>query len=208
VDTATIGRLLAPFVQLDEQRLRLISIYIDLLLKWNARTNLTAVRGPEEIVTRHFGESFFAAEALRAKGPVRRGIDLGSGAGFPGIPIALLMPESRFVLIESNGKKATFLREAIFALKLGNATVFAGRGEDYPTQADLVSMRAVERFEQALPVALRLLEPGGRIGLMIGLTQVDRVKELNPELEWNAPVPVPGGHSRVLFVGTKAVKVG
>jgi 16S rRNA (guanine527-N7)-methyltransferase len=199
VDTATIGRLLAPFVQLDEQRLRLISIYIDLLLKWNARTNLTAVRGPEEIVTRHFGESFFAAEALRAKGPVRRGIDLGSGAGFPGIPIALLMPESRFVLIESNGKKATFLREA---------TVFAGRGEDYPTQADLVSMRAVERFEQALPVALRLLEPGGRIGLMIGLTQVDRVKELNPELEWNAPVPVPGGHSRVLFVGTKAVKVG
>jgi 16S rRNA (guanine527-N7)-methyltransferase len=208
VDTATIGRLLAPYAQLDEQRLRLTSTYIDLLLKWNARTNLTAVRGAEEIVTRHFGESFFAAEALRAQAPVRRGIDLGSGAGFPGIPIALLMPESEFVLIESNQKKATFLKEVIFALRLKNASVFAGRGEDYPDRADLVTMRAVERFEQALPAALRLLEAGGRIGLMIGLSHVDRAKELNPEMEWNAHVPIPGGHSRVLLVGTKAVKVG
>ena len=88
VDTAAIGRLLAPFAKLDEQQLRLTSIYIDLLLKWNARINLTAVRDPEEIVTRHFGESFFAAQTLRSRGPVRRGIDLGSGAGFPGIPMA------------------------------------------------------------------------------------------------------------------------
>lgn len=208
VDTAAIERLLKPFAKLDEQQLRLTSTYIDLLLKWNARINLTAVRGAEEIVTRHFGESFFAAEILRAQRPVRRGIDLGSGAGFPGIPAALLMPESRFVLIESNHKKATFLKEVVFALKLANASVFTGRGEDYPDRADLVTMRAVERFEKALPTALHLLEPAGRIALMIGLSQTDAAKDFNPEVEWKDPVSVPGGHSRILLVGTRMVKVG
>jgi 16S rRNA (guanine527-N7)-methyltransferase len=208
VDTAAIERLLKPFAKLDEQQLRLTSTYIDLLLKWNARINLTAVRGAEEIVTRHFGESFFAAEILRAQRPVRRGIDLGAGAGFPGIPAALLMPESRFVLIESNHKKATFLKEVVFALKLANASVFTGRGEDYPDRADLVTMRAVERFEKALPTALHLLEPAGRIALMIGLSQTDAAKDFHPEVEWKDPVSVPGGHSRILLVGTRMVKVG
>jgi len=203
VDTAAISRLLAPFAQLEEQQLRLTSIYIDLLLKWNARINLTSVRDPEEIVTRHFGESFFAAQILRSRGPVRRGIDLGAGAGFPGIPMAMLMPETAFTLIESNQKKATFLREVIFALGLKNAGTFTGRGEDYRERADLVTMRAVERFEKALPVAIGLLEPGGKAGLMIGESQVPQAKALAPEVKWTELVPVPSGHFRVLLIGTK-----
>ncbi len=208
VETSAIGRLLEPFANLDEQRLRLISIYIDVLLKWNARVNLTAVRDPAEIVTRHFGESFFAARLLCSQPPHGRVIDLGSGAGFPGIPMAMAMPESRFVLIESQQKKATFLREAIFSLGLKNATVFAGRGEDYPDQADLVTMRAVERFDKALPAALELLAPEGRIALMIGAAQLPQAKSLAPKVDWADPVVVPGGHSRILLVGSKKAKVG
>jgi 16S rRNA (guanine527-N7)-methyltransferase len=208
VDTATIARLLEPYAKLDEQRLRLTSIYIDLLLKWNARINLTAVRVPEEIATRHFGESFFAAEILRSQAVPETAIDLGSGAGFPGIPLAMCMPESRVTLIESNQKKSTFLREVIATLKLKNAVVFTGRGEDYPDRAGLVTMRAVERFERALPTAIDLAEPGGRIGLMIGTAQVDQAKALTDDVEWNEAVAVPGGHSRILLVGTKVVKVG
>jgi len=208
MDTVTISRLLEPYAKLDEQQLRLISIYIDLLLKWNARINLTAVREAEEIVTRHFGESFFAAEILRSQALPQTAIDLGSGAGFPGIPVAISMPETRVTLIESNQKKTTFLREVISALGLKNSVVFTGRGEDYPDQAGLVTMRAVERFEKALPTAIGLAEPGGRVALMIGALQIAQAKALVKDVEWSEPVAVPGGHSRVLLVGTRTVKVG
>lgn len=208
MDTVIISRLLEPYAKHDEQRLRLISIYIDLLLKWNARINLTAVREAEEIVTRHFGESFFAAEILSSQVVPQRAIDLGSGAGFPGIPLAISMPETRITLIESNQKKSTFLREVISALSLKNAVVFTGRGENYQDQAGLVTMRAVERFEKALPTAVKLVEPGGRVALMIGTMQVAQAKSLAKDVEWGQPVVVPRGHSRVLLAGTKAVNVG
>ncbi len=170
--------------------------------------NLTAVRDPEEIVARHFGESFFAAEILRSQAPVRCGIDVGSGAGFPGIPLAMSLPEARFILIESQQKKATFLKEVIFTLGLKNTTVFTGRAEDYPDKADLVTMRAVERFERTLPTALRLVEHGGRLALMIGAAQADQALELAKDMNWSHPSQVPGGHSRILLVGTKEIKVG
>ncbi|HZD92693.1 MAG TPA: 16S rRNA (guanine(527)-N(7))-methyltransferase RsmG, partial [Candidatus Sulfotelmatobacter sp.] len=185
MDTATIAQLLEPFAKPDEQQLRLTSIYIDLLLKWNARINLTAVRDPEEIVTRHFGESFFAAENLRSCGKISRTIDLGSGAGFPGIPMAILMPETEFTLIEANHKKTTFLREVIFTLGLKNAVVFNGRAEDFKNQANLVTMRAVERFESVLPTAINLVEPQGWIALMIGTAQAVQARALAPQVEWN-----------------------
>jgi len=206
VNTVDIDRLLQPFAKLDQQRLILTSIYIDLLLKWNARINLTAVRGPEEMVTRHFGESFFAAGILRPYSPASL-IDLGPGAGFPGIPLAMLMPEAKVTLIESNQKKSTFLKEVIFALKLANVSVFSGRGEDYQQKAAMVTMRAVERFEQALPMALDLVDQEGQIALMIGTSQAAQARGLVRGVEWRDAITVPGGHSRVLLVGTKSVKV-
>jgi 16S rRNA (guanine527-N7)-methyltransferase len=208
MDIAIIDRLLEPYAKLDEKRLRLTSIYIDLLLKWNTHINLTAVRDAEEIVTRHFGESFFAAEILKSQAVPLTSIDLGSGAGFPGIPLAISMPETQVTLIESNQKKSTFLREVISALKLKNALVFLGRGEQYQVRAGLVTMRAVEQFEKTLLIARELAEPGGRLALMIGAAQLDRAKALARDVEWSQPVDVPGGHSRILLVGIKAVKVG
>jgi 16S rRNA (guanine527-N7)-methyltransferase len=208
MDTATIASLLEPYARLDERQLRATSIYIDLLLKWNARVNLTAVRGPQEIVTRHFGESFFVAKILGAQGSPSSVIDLGSGAGFPGIPLAMLMPAAQVTLIESNQKKSTFLKEVVFALGLKNVSVFTGRGESYSRKASLVTMRAVERFDKALPTAVGLLEPAGRIALMIGAGQADTARTLARKVEWNEPISLPRGDTRILMWGHEGAKVG
>lgn len=213
MDTNTIVRLLRPFIDLGvDPRFQAVPgqtlTYMELLLKWNAKVNLTAVRKAEEIVTRHFGESFFAAERLVPAGWRGAVIDVGSGAGFPGLPLAMLAPQAEVTLIEANNKKAAFLSEVIFALKLSNVKVFKQRAEDYRGQGDLVTMRAVEKFERSLGVASKLVREGGRLALMIGSSQVDLAKHLAPELAWQEPVAVPGGHSRVVLVGTKAVKVG
>ena len=107
-----------------------LSAYLDLLLKWNARTNLTAIREPEEIVRRHFGESLFAGTAAR-RSALRRDaslLDFGSGAGFPGLPIQLLLPDLRVTLAESQGKKASFLREAVRTLGAPYGNMGRARG--------------------------------------------------------------------------------
>jgi 16S rRNA G527 N7-methylase RsmG len=112
------------------------------------------------------------------------------------------------VLIESNGKKAAFLNEVVFALKLPNTSVFSGRAESHTQNAaGLVTMRAVEKFDDSLAAALGLVKPGGRIGLMIGHSQMDRARKLADRVEWDPPFLLPGGHSRVLLVGTKQVTV-
>lgn len=201
MNTTQIAELLRPFAVLDDLRLQQTLEYLNLLLKWNARVNLTSVRSPEEIVTRHFGESFFTASRLISPGESISIVDLGSGAGFPGIPMAMSATHARVTLIESNSKKAAFLNEVARALQLGNAAVFHGRGEDYRNPADLVTMRAVEKFDASLPMAASLVAPKGRLALMIGQSQVSRAKELAPVLEWKEPIRIPGGHSRVLLIG-------
>ena len=112
-----------------------LSAYLDLLLKWNARTNLTAIREPEEMVRRHFGESLFAGMHLGTRlSPGASLLDFGSGAGFPGLPIQLLHPEFQVTLAESQGKKASFLREAVRTLGLPTE-VWPGRVEAMPAVA-------------------------------------------------------------------------
>ena len=147
--------------------MRQLSTYLDLLVKWNARTNLTAIREPEEIVRRHFGESLFAGVQIGARVPQDASLlDFGSGAGFPGLPIQLLLPELRVTLAESQGKKASFLREAVRTLGLATE-VWAGRVEAMPEvagaprQFDVVTLRAVDNMEQAMVEARRRVKPGG-----------------------------------------------
>ena len=125
-----------------------LAVYLDLLLKWNAHTNLTAIRTPEEIVRRHFGESLFAATHL---GPCESLLDFGSGAGFPGIPIQLLRPDLKVTLAESQGKKAAFLREVCRELALPTE-IFAARVETMPPnrQFDAVTLRAVDKMNDAI----------------------------------------------------------
>lgn len=208
MDSERIAQLLRPYITLSAEQLGQVSVYIDLLLKWNARVNLTAVRNVDEIVTRHFGESFFAAGRLLARDSATEVIDLGSGAGFPGLPLAIYAPAARVALMEASAKKAAFLNEAISVLKLGNARVLNTRAEDSTETADLVIMRAVERFGEALKMAARLTRDGGQIALMIGAAQESEARERLPGFEWRSPVAIPGSQSRVLLAGTKMVKVG
>ena len=242
MDPERIAELLVPFLSpgllksgsespaLSPAQARAISTYIDLLVRWNARINLTSVRQPEEIVTRHFGESFFATRLLfpapegegfqpgpAEPGPAQQSlpklrlIDVGSGAGFPGLPIKIWAPYVHLTLIESNQKKATFLREVIRSLRLSNADVFAGRNEDFgkagqgpaKADADIVTLRAVEHFDSILPTAARLVAASGRLAVLIGEAQLERVRELVPGMHWNEPAKLPNSESRVLIIGRK-----
>lgn len=200
-----IRELFAPFLapeSLSENQLQSIFTYLDLLMKWNSKINLTAVRSPEEIVTRHFGESLFAARHL-FPAPLSGGtaIDLGSGAGFPGLPFKIWTPALELTLLESNNKKVAFLREVVRSLNLSVVRVLAHRAEDVEDKAELVSLRAVERFEQALPIARRLVKPGARLALLIGAGQFEQGKSLLPDIQWEDPVPIPLSRSRVLAIG-------
>jgi 16S rRNA (guanine527-N7)-methyltransferase len=140
---------------------------------------------------------------LKQKWP-QTAIDLGSGAGFPGVPFAILAPDIQVTLIESQQKKAAFLRELVRVLELRNTRVFNDRAENYEETADLVMLRAVEKFEQVLPMALRLIKQGGRIALMIGSAQVDSAKKLGSAVSWYEPMPIPCSSSRELLVGVRA----
>ena len=221
VDPGRIVELLAPFIEsppgppasLTEAQLGLVAAYLDLLLRWNARINLTAVRDAESIVTRHFGESFFAARQIlrRQEAGGRRQetgtsalrvIDLGSGAGFPGLPLKIYAPAIALTLIESNQKKAAFLKEAVRALALTGVNVFVGRGEAFLSTADLVTLRAVERYERVLDTAARLVAPGGRLALLIGASQAARTPALLPTFSWLPPIAVPQSAARVVLIGT------
>ncbi len=213
-----ISDLLVPFIEHNrhettppEALLSQVSTCLDLLLRWNARTNLTAVRTPNEIVTRHFGESFFAARHLFPHHSPETGnatvtlADVGSGAGFPGLPIKLWAPRVHVTLIESHQKKATFLREVIRALKLTNIEVQATRAESITRTFDVVTLRAVEHFDQMLPTAASLSHPGGRIALLIGTgeDQISRAKVLLPAFQWENPHTIPNSDRRVLLVGAE-----
>jgi 16S rRNA (guanine527-N7)-methyltransferase len=200
-----IAELLRPLLGdsfISPQQLQQVSDYLDLLLKWNARINLTAVRRPAEILQRHFGESFFSARhLLAAEASETSAIDIGSGAGFPGLPLKIWAPRLNLTLIESNQKKVAFLREAARLLKLDDVKVLPVRAENVNAAADLVTLRAVERFENILPTALRLVSPGGTLALLIGEAQEKLALKVVADVNWGSPIAIPGSRSRVLLVG-------
>jgi 16S rRNA (guanine527-N7)-methyltransferase len=212
LDADRIAALLGPFVDasLPADLAARLQTYLELLLRWNARTNLSAVRDPEQIVRRHFGESLFAARILGDAGAFDTAgesptlSDIGSGAGFPGIPIKLFAPKVPVTLIESQNKKATFLREVIRRLNLTDAEVFYGRAETWNRTASTVTLRAVERFDRVLPVAASLVAAAGTLCLLIGGGQVGSVQpNLNQDWSFQNPVFVPLSQGRVIYVGTR-----
>jgi 16S rRNA (guanine527-N7)-methyltransferase len=209
MDAARIAELLEPYLQkadggreaLSPLQLQQLSDHLDLLLKWNERTNLTSVREPDAIVMRHFGESIFLARHVKGK-TIQTAIDVGSGAGFPGIPLKIYSPHLKVTLVESQNKKATFLNEVIRRLTLTDINVFPGRAEDSQLKADLVTLRAVEKFDRSLRIATELLNPNGRLALLIGVGQVSAAKALLSGMEMEAR-PVPESRERILMIASR-----
>jgi 16S rRNA (guanine527-N7)-methyltransferase len=176
--------------------------HLSLILRWNARVNLTAVRDEEGILSRHFVESIACARALPAG--IATLLDFGSGGGFPGVPIALCRPEVAVTLAESQGKKAAFLSEAVRVLGLA-ANVHSGRAETLRSQFDCVALRAVDRMELAVKTAAGLVRPGGWLALMTTGSDVEKLKAAaGSEFSWVERALLPDSTDRLLALGSKS----
>ena len=167
--------------------------YLALLDRWNKTYNLTAIRDPREMVTRHLLDSLAMAPAVAG---VPTLADLGTGPGLPGIPLAIAKPGLRVTLVESNGKKARFLREAVRTLKLDNARVAESRAEalDEPQAYDALTARALDVLAGIIEVGGHLLKPGGTLLAMKGVRPDDEIAAL--PAGWSVatvePLTVPG----------------
>jgi 16S rRNA (guanine527-N7)-methyltransferase len=159
--------------------------YIELLAKWNKAYNLTAVRDPVDMVSRHLLDSLATLPFIRGKTLA----DLGSGAGLPGIPLAIAMPDLAVTLVESNGKKARFLREAARSLPLPNVVVAQARVQDAAGPFDCITARAFASLADMLAWGGHLLAPHGRWlalkgrvdgGEIAGIPAAFRVAALHP----------------------------
>lgn len=183
------------------------SAYLALLQRWNARTNLTAIRDEDSILSRHFLESILTARLLPEN--VSNLLDFGSGAGFPGLPIAILHPHLPVTLAESQHKKAAFLREAVRTLRLPSVTVHSARAETLPARFDSVTLRAVDNMQQAVPAAIDLLAPAGWLSILTTTRDTPAIEALathssqphSVAISWQPPQPLPPGTDRILLQG-------
>jgi 16S rRNA (guanine527-N7)-methyltransferase len=200
----TIRRALGEFqVVANDQQVLQIQQYMRTLLAWNDKVNLTAIRDPLEILYRHFCESMYAAVAV----PVEKGrlADVGSGGGFPGLPIKILRQEMELILVESNVKKATFLAEVIRDLGLTDARVLVSRYEELGeevTPLDTVCSRAIGEFAPFLRWAGSAQIAARQAILWISGRDLDQVRQ-TLDWEWRDPISVPQSLRRFLLVGTR-----
>ncbi len=185
---------------LDEKAIQQFEAYLALLLRWNARINLTAVREPEDILRRHFAESIFAAQHIPKKAKTL--LDFGSGAGLPGIPIAICRPEIGVTLAESQQKKAAFLREAVRTLAL-KAEVWPDRVEAMePARVfDAVTLRAVEKMARACQIGVNHIAANGWIGVF-ATRKTEAALDKVTGIRWDpAPAAIPGSEQQILKTG-------
>jgi 16S rRNA (guanine527-N7)-methyltransferase len=198
-----IRRALGEYqISADDRQIALIQEYIRILRHWNDKLSLTAIRDPLEILHRHFCECMFAAVAV----PIHSGrlADIGSGPGFPGIPIKILRPELELILVESNIKKGTFLAEVVRDLELRNARVLISRYEELDEELaplDFVCSRAVGGFGPFLNWAAGEKLVANELLLWIGGRDLEEVRK-STEWEWREPILVPQSLRRYILAGT------
>lgn len=165
-------------VALDKQGVARMLDYLALLAQWNRAYNLTSIEGIDESVTAHLLDSLSIAPYLAGE----RIADIGTGAGLPGIPLAIAAPERQFTLVDSRAKKTRFVRHAARDLGLDNVEVVESRVEDYrpETAFDTVTARALASLPRLLELGGHLLAPGGVLLAMKGRNPEAEVRELGP----------------------------
>ena len=179
----------------DDEACSRLSQYVALLDKWNRTHNLTAIRDPGQMVTHHLLDSLAVLAHLPKQGTLRV-LDIGSGGGLPGIPFAIARLGWNVVLLDSNHKKAAFLRQAVIELGLGNVRVSDERAQDYDADPlfDVVISRAFSDLTTFAELGRRFVAPGGRLVAMKGLYPHEELEQLPAEVVVSAvpAVRVPG----------------
>jgi 16S rRNA (guanine527-N7)-methyltransferase len=193
-------------IDLDESQLDVLWRYGVMLRERNEHVNLTSVTTPEGILTVHMLDSLTLVPHL---GDANRIVDVGTGGGFPGIPLAVACPQRKFTLIDGTQKKIRFVAESIEALGIRNAQAIAARGESFPGEKnfDVVVARAVGNLADLLHNAGPLLAPGGRLLAMKGKSPEDEVAAL--PRGWRAEIKklvVPGLDAERHLVSLKRQK--
>jgi 16S rRNA (guanine527-N7)-methyltransferase len=196
---------------LSDEQLAQLSLYADELLRWNDQLNLTAVTSRDAVITRHFLDSLRCA--LSWGDPPASLADIGSGAGFPGLPLKILRPNLRLTLVESIEKKAQFLRHMVATLGLADVQVLAARAEaighdpEHRERYEAVAARAVADLRVLAEYCLPLVAPGGRLLAPKGPHGADEaalaaraIEELGGRLLAVEPVTLPGEPDRTLVV--------
>jgi 16S rRNA (guanine527-N7)-methyltransferase len=201
-----VRRAFAEFqMQANDAQMIKIQQYMRMLLAWNEKINLTAIRDPLEILYRHFCESMYAAVVV----PLQSGrlADVGSGGGFPGLPLKILRPELELFLVESNVRKATFLAEVVRELELAKTHVLVSRYEELSEEVaplDVVCSRAVGEFMPFLKWAGSERVAAKQVILWIGGRDLEEAQRI-AGWEWREPIAVPQSLRRFLLVGVKNV---
>ena len=203
-----INKALREFqVQLAPEQVASIQRYMAVLLAWNEKINLTAIRDPLEVLYRHFCESMYAAAAV----PLREGrlADVGSGGGFPGLALKIVCPELHVFLIESNVKKATFLAEVVRELGLTDTRVLVSSYEELGEEIaplDFVCSRALGEFDKFLGWARSDRVAAAQAVLWIGGRDLDEIKKVRGWL-WKDPISIPRSLQRLLLIGDRQAQV-
>jgi 16S rRNA (guanine(527)-N(7))-methyltransferase RsmG len=179
-----------------------IRTYIDLLMRWNQKTSLTAVTDPIAILRFHFGESLLAAATV----PIRHGrlADVGSGAGFPAVPIRMASEDLSLILIESNQKKAAFLAEVVRELRLKQVEVRRCRMADIDlggAKVEFVTARALGIDNHFLNWSRGSLSSHGSVVLWLGDSDAVRISR-EEGWNWAHPIHIPQSESRVILRGS------
>ena len=202
ISEETIRRAMGEFqISIDEKQVVSIQHYMAILQRWNEKLNLTAIRNPLEILYRHFCESMFGASAI----PVDKGrlADIGSGPGFPGIPLKIARPELDLVLVESNIKKGTFLAEVVRELGLTGTRVVISRYEELGEELaplDVVCSRAVGEFVPFLEWAASPKVSATQVALWISGRDLDEARK-SKQWEWREPILIPQSLQRYILIG-------
>ena len=201
-----IARIISPYVgkAASDPQLASIAKYLALRKKWNQTIPLTSIEEETEIIARHFGESVFAGSFM----PLERGrlADVGSGAGFPGLPLKIAFPELHVTLVDPNIKKCAFLREVQGALGMSGVEVVRSRYEDFtamPNSFDFICSRALGGYRRLLQWSKAVLKPTGYVILWLGIEDSNLLTRTTG-WNWGLPVSIPESRRRVVLTGRPA----